>query len=382
MRIAANIDPLAEESERARYLTHLFEALGTIDGVNDYLMLSHRSVAKRPTTPSTFAWEDVTVSGPSERLKRIRWEQQIFAEVARRRGAKMIYIPYFAPPLRSALPVIATVPDLLTFALQDYRPSTTQWLYQQLLGRAARRVAMIICSSEFIKAESIRLLEIPAERIVVIPTAPPPQFRPVTDASRLRALRSHYSIGERFITYCGGFDARKNLTMLIGAFAAAMHRIGDSTLQLVLAGDSAQLGSNLLYPDWRPLARKFGIESRIIMADVAYEDLPVLYTLASCFVYPSEYEGDGRTVLEAMACGAPAIISDQPALQEATGSAALSFPLAKASDGTTNAAMRALANQLARLLAAPEVREEYHQRSLARASQFTWAQVAGETSAV
>jgi glycosyltransferase involved in cell wall biosynthesis len=382
MRIAANVDPLAEESERAQYLAHLLEALGTIDGVNEYLLLSHRSPVKRPTTPSTFTWDNVPVSGPSERLRRIRWEQQIFADSARRGGAKLIYVPYFAPPLRSVLPMIATVPDLLTFALADYRPPTTQWLYQQLLGRAARRAAMIISSSEFVKAELIRLLEIPAERIVAIPTAPPSQFRPVADAARLRASKSRYGIGERFIIYRGDFDTRKNLTMLIGAFAAAMHRIGDSTLQLVLAGDSTRLGSSLLYPDWRPLARKFGIEARILMANIAYEDLPALYTLASCFVYPSEYEGDGHMVLEAMACGAPVIISDQPALQETTGSAALSFPLAKASDGTTNAAMRALSNQLARLLTAPEVREEYHQRSLARASQFTWAQVAGETSAV
>ncbi len=382
MRIAANVDPLGEDSERARYLSHLLEALGTIDGVNDYVLLSHRSLAKRPSTPSTFSWETVMVSGPSERLKRIRWEQQIFAETARRRGAKMLYVPYFAPPFRSTLPVIATVPDLTPFALPDYRPPTSQWLYQQLLGRAARRAAMLISSSEFTKSELIRLLEIPADHIVAIPNAPPAQFRPISDATRLRAIKSHYGIGDRFITYRGDFDARKNLPMLIGAFAAAMHRTGDTSLQLILAGDGARLGSNPLYPDWRPLARKFGIESRVLVADVAYEDLPALYTQAICFIYPSHYEPDGHTILEAMACGSPVIISDQPALQEAAGSAALSFPLAKASDGTTNAAMRALSNQIARILTAPELREEYHQRSLARISQFTWAQVAGETSAV
>ena len=383
MRIAINADALSEpQSATARYLTQLIAALGTIDGVNEYLLLSQHLIQERPATPSTFTWDDAATSGPSERLRRVNWEQHTFPDAARRRDAKMLFIPYFAPPYRSSLPVIMTVLDLVPLALPDYRPTATR-LYQQIILEAAtKRATYVIAGSEFAKSEMIRLLDLPAERIMTIPNAPAPLFRPVSDMAQLRAVKARYGLGERFLMYSGGFDVRKNVPMLVGAFAAAAHRAGDPTLQLLIAGDVAPLGSGPLYPDWRPLVHRFGASSRVISADVAEEDLPALYSMTSGFIYPSQYEGDGQHALEALRCGAPVIVSDHPALQEAVGSAALTFPLAKLSDGTANAAMRALSNQIVRLVTTPSLRDEYRQRGLARVKQFSWAQTAAEMSAL
>lgn len=382
MRIAVNADALSEpQSVTGRYLMQLIAALGTIDGVNEYLILSQRPIHERPATPSSFAWDEAAASGPSERLRRVNWEQITFPDAARRRDAKMLFIPYFAPPYRSSLPVIMTILDLVPFALPDYRPTTT-WVYHQLLERATKRAAYVIAGSEFAKSEIIRLLDVPAERIITIANAPAPTFHPVSDMTRWRAVKARYGLGERFLMYSGGFDVRKNVPMLVGAFAAAAHRASDPTLQLLIAGDVTLLGSGPLYPDWRPLVHRFGATSRVISAEVAEEDLPVLYSMTSGYIYPSQYEGDGQHVLEALRCGAPIIVSDHPALQEAVGSAALTFPLAKLSDGTANAAMRALSNQIVRLVTTPNLRDEYRQRGLARVKQFSWAQTAAEMSAL
>ena len=384
MRIAINADILAEpQSTNGRYLAQLLEALGTIDGVNEYLLLSQREISSRPPTPSTFTWEEAAVSAPSEQIRRLRWEQRTFPESARRRDARLLFIPYFAPAIAATVPMIVAVHDLVPFALPEYRPASAAWIYQQvILGRALKRVVFAISMSEFAKSEIIRLLDLPAERILCIPSAPDPAFRPTTDAATHRALRTRYGLGERFLLYSGGFDVRKNVPMLVGAFAAALHRAGDSALQLFIVGNSDALGTSPLYPDWRPLARRFGIESRIVSADVPIAELPALYSMTTGFIYPSQYEGDGQHVLEALACGAPVIVADHPALLEAVGGAALTFPLAKLSDGTSNAAMRALTLQIARLVSAPELREEYRQRALARVKQFSWAQTAAEMSAL
>ncbi len=53
------------------------------------------------------------------------------------------------------------------------------------------------------------------------------------------------------------------------------------------------------------------------------EDLPVFYSAAACFVYPSLFEGFGLPVLEAMACGAPVVASNRTALPELVGDAGL-----------------------------------------------------------
>jgi glycosyltransferase involved in cell wall biosynthesis len=379
MRIAINADYLAEpHTGTGRYLRQLITALGTVDGVNEYSVLTPRLIAERPATPSTFTWEEVLVTGPSESLRKVRWEQRLFPEVARKRDAKVLFIPHFAPPVRASMPVIVTIHDVIPFALPEYRPLSAVWLYQQLVAQGAKRATLIITVSEHAKSEIIRFLGIPAEKIVVIAEAPGSQFRSVSDVARLKAIRTKYHVGERFLTYLGGFDVRKNLSTLIGAFAALLQRVNDPTLKLLISGDTSVLDSSPLFPDWRPLARKFGIESRIICAFVPDEDLPALYSATLAFVYPSRYEGFGLPPLEAMACGAPVIVSDHPALQEVVGGAGMTFSLGSGG----GMAIRALTDQLARMVTTPELREDYRLRSLARVRHFSWAQAAAETSAV
>ena len=379
MRIAINADALAEpHSGVGRYLTQLVTSLGLVDGVNDYLLLHSRPISHRPATPSTFSWEEVSVRGTSDAVRQVHWEQRVFPDVARRRDARMLFVPYFAPPLMASVPVVATIHDVISFALPEYRPLSAVRLYQQVIARAARRATMIITGSEHAKSEIIRYLEIPPQRISVIAEAPAPSLRVVTEAQQIQAFREKYRLGDRYLFYLGGFDSRKNLPLLIAAFATVIHRVNDPTVKLLLSGDTSLLGSSPLYPDWRPLAQKFGLEGRVVSAYIPDEEVAVAHSGALAFVFPSLYEGFARPPLEAMACGAPVVISDQPALHEIVGDAALEFSLAQGAVAAT----RSLADQLTRIVTTPELRADLRLRSLARARQFTWAQTAAETSAI
>ncbi|MBA3824741.1 MAG: glycosyltransferase, partial [Ktedonobacterales bacterium] len=169
-----------------------------------------------------------------------------------------------------------------------------------------------------------------------------------------------------------------NVPLLVAAFAALVHRVNDPALKLLISGDTSVLGTSPLFPDWRPLAQRFGLENRIVSAFVSDIDLPAIYSGALAFVYPSQYEGFGLPPLEAMACGAPVVISDHPALQEVAGDAALEFSLAQGAVAAT----RSLANHLTQIVTNPVLREDLRLRSLARVRQFNWAQVAAETSGI
>jgi glycosyltransferase involved in cell wall biosynthesis len=379
MRIAINADFLAEpQTGTGRYLAQLITSLGLVDGINNYTLFAPRPISDRPATPSTFTWEEVPVSGPSEALRKVRWEQTVFPDVARKRDAKLLFVPHFAPPIRTSLPVITTIHDVIPFALPEYRPLSAVWIYQQVVAQGARRATRVITVSEHAKSEIIRLLGIPEEKIIIIAEAAGSNFRTVSDPQRLKAARVKYNAGDRFFMYLGGFDVRKNVPLLIGAFAALVHRVNDPGLKLLISGDTSVLGSSTLFPDWRPLVRKFGLESRVVSAFVADEDLPAMYSASLAFVYPSLYEGFGLPPLEAMACGAPVIVSDHPALLEVTGGAGMIFALGNG--GAT--ATRALADQMMQVAATPELRDDYRLRSLARARNFSWAQTAAETSAL
>jgi glycosyltransferase involved in cell wall biosynthesis len=195
----------------------------------------------------------------------------------------------------------------------------------------------------------------------------------VTDPVKLRAVRERYGLGERFVLNVGGLDVRKNIPALIGAFAAAYHELNEPELRLFIAGDPDKLGTSPVYPDWRYLAPTFGIAQQVLCMPVAEEDLPALYSAASCFVFTSRYEGFGLTPLEAMACGTPVICSDQTSLPEVVGRAGA---LVNPDDPDQ------IGQHLHRVLADRERREDLSARGLAHVKHFNWDRVAVETSAL
>ena len=105
---------------------------------------------------------------------------------------------------------------------------------------------------------------------------------------------------------------------------------------------------------------------------VPREDLPFLYSNALAFVHPEFYDGFSLQLLEAMACGAPALISKAPALLEIAEGAAL---LA----GTEPAEIE---RELARLFTEPGLAADLSRKSVERAAGFSWKRTAEQTIAV
>lgn len=378
MRIAFNGLFLQDSgSGTGQYTRHLLEALGRVDGVNEYVILSPRDVADVPDTPSTFTWRTAPV-GQLERggrnVEKLVWEQYTFAAAAKREHARLMHVPHFAPPLLThGIPSIVTIHDVIPLRLPAYRTSPAAVAYAQVVAQAAKRTAMVIADSEFSKRDIMELIGLPEDRIRVILLAPAPQFRRIADAERLRAVRERYGLGERFVLCIAGLDQRKNISTLIAAFAAAFHEIGDPELRLFISGDPKRLGTTPLFPDWRPLAATLGIGNQVLCDFVAEGDKPALYSATSCFVYPSLYEGFGLPPLEAMACGAPVVSSERTSLPEVVGRAGI---LVNPEDPD------ALGDALRRVLTSRELRDDLRARALAHSKRFNWAQVAVETSAV
>jgi glycosyltransferase involved in cell wall biosynthesis len=378
MRIAFNALFLQHRgSGTGQYVWHLLRALGRVDGVNEYLVLSPREPNDPPETPSTFVWKTVPLrslerGGPS--VEKLAWEQYVFPAAARREHARLMHVPHFASPLLThAIPTIVTIHDVITLKLPAYRASPATATYARLVAGGARRATIVITDSQSSKRDIMETLHIPAERIRVVPLAASPQYRRIVDAQRLRETRERYGLPERFIFYVGGLDERKNVANLIAAFAAVFHETGDPDLRLLVSGDPNRLGSSSLFPDWRPLAASLGVADHVLCTYVPEEDLPLIYSATSCFVYPSRAEGFGLPPLEAMACGAPVVCSDRTSLPEVVGRAGI---LVDPDDPD------ALGGAIQRVLASAELRDDLRARGLARARQFSWEQVAVDTSAV
>lgn len=275
-------------------------------------------------------------------------------------------VNFWLPPLHRARGVI-TVHDLGFLALPELHTPAQRAIHGKL-GRSLGRCARVIAVSENTRRDFLRHYSYPAERVRVIPLAADPGFRPIQDPAVLAQARERFRLPPSFILSVCTLEPRKNLIALVRAFHHALSRL-PSDSKLVLAGGSSW-GTDQL----RATLRELRLDSRVILTGYLSDiDLVVLYNLASCFVYPSRYEGFGLPVLEAMACGTPVICSNASSLPEVTADAAVQVP----PDDVVglSESIRSFVNDRAR-------RAEFAARGVTRAAQFSWSRTASETLAV
>jgi len=306
--------------------------------------------------------------GRNENLAKLWFEQIGVPRVAARLRADVLHVPYFAPPLLSPIPVVATVLDIIPLLLPEYRGDVAVRAYMHLVARAARRARQVIAISDDSRADIIARLGCAPEHVTTTPLAAGAQYRPLDRALAAAEVAERYGMRGPFVYYVGGLDARKNVPTLLCAWARLRHA-GGPIAQLAIAGRA--LGSDTrLFPNLNRMIAELGIQDSVARIDVPLVDNPLLYNAATAFAFPSRYEGFGLPPLEAMACGTPVVVSNASSMPEVVGDAALVVP----PDDVLG-----WAAALWRLLADAALREELRQRGFARAAQFSYACTARAT---
>jgi glycosyltransferase involved in cell wall biosynthesis len=228
-----------------------------------------------------------------------------------------------------------------------------------MFRRMARRVleglrsaAVVACDSaatrDALVAHGLR-----TERLDVVPLGVHPAFHPATSGpSRIRD-------GAPVLLHVGSTIARKRIDVLLETFARVRTRVPDA--RLVRIGGA-------FTPTQEALARRLGVATAItVMPYVEREAVAEAYRGASLVLLPSESEGFGLPVVEAMACGTPVVASDLPVLREIGGTAATYAPVA---DPDRWAEL--VETLLTERSASPDAWEGRRRAALARAAGFTW----------
>jgi glycosyltransferase involved in cell wall biosynthesis len=301
-------------------------------------------------------------------LIKLAWEQRVMPHWAQLLHADVLFVPYWASPIRSPAPVAVTIHDMIPLILEDYASGLLARAYTWLVSRSARQAEAILTVSQSAARDIIRLLDVPEERVHVTYESLGAPHAPVTDPDELERIRQHYELPPRFLFYLGGFDPRKNVDLLLRAYARARSLRPDLP-PLVIAGRLPEPGAPW-FTDPRPLIRALDLADRVqLLGFVPDAHKPALYTLADLFLFPSRYEGFGMPPLEAMACGTPAIVADNSSLPEITGGVT---PLVPTGDE------EALARAILDTLDAPPPADAL----IARAREFTWERAARLTAEV
>lgn len=153
---------------------------------------------------------------------------------------------------------------------------------------------------------------------IIVPPIDKTLFYPRSHAEITR-IRARYDIYGDYMLTVGNLEPRKNFTTLAAAYAALPKALREK-YSLVIVGADSWNSEDIM----KTLVeyKEAGLKILLRLRTVTDSDMPALYSGASLFVFPSLYEGFGIPPLEAMACGAPVLSTNNSALPEAIGTAA------------------------------------------------------------
>lgn len=291
-------------------------------------------------------------------------EQAIWPILVRRHRLDLVHSPYVVGPIAAGVPVIVTVHDLIFERYPAYTPQRLLRLaYRAMASLSLRRASAIVAVSEATRTDLEHWYPGTRGRTRVIVNGVSRSFSRLEGDDRRSEVRERYRLPARFVLAVGAGRPHKNFEVVV----EAAHELADDGVSFVLAS-----APDRRFPDLvGDRIARYGLADRVHrIRDVREEDMGVLYSLADAFVFPSFIEGFGLPMLEAMAAGTPVIASDASVMPEVGGEAALYFDPHD---------REALAMQLRRLAADPELRDRLRVQGLTRAGEFSWERPARAT---
>lgn len=272
--------------------------------------------------------EHVIVDAPHYSVR----ELLALGRAADRARLDVFHAPHYVVPI-TRVPVVVTIHDLIHLH-QPLRNPLAKIYARAMLRRAVRKSRCVLTVTEAVKEQVMR--ELGAKNVIVTPNGvdtPPVNRQPPTANSFL---------------YVGNNKPHKNIPTLLAAFARVRAELAGATL--IMAGAD--------------FSRFPGVDARGFVSDDALSEL---YASAAALVMPSLEEGFGLPALEAMAHGTAVITSNDPALVEITGDAALHV------DARDDAA---LTKAMLRVARDASLRDRLGANGAARARLFTWKRCA------
>ncbi len=347
----------------ATYTHQLLNALATLAPETTFVSLQHRRHL-RPLVQAHNVRSSALLTPPHHRLE--QWTLPIELWPLR---LDVLHCPDFIAPRYRPCPAVVTIHDLAFLHYPDILDSQARHYYGQVRASAWHADA-VIAVSQATRRDISQLLELPPERIDLVYEAAAPLFAPLAIAAGTgHTINQQHLRAGSFALFVSTLEPRKNLPTLLRALHICRSRRPDSAYHLVVAGTRGWRDREI-FETVRDLRL---YDALTMLGRVSMPDLHWLYNACRFYVNPSLYEGFGLPVLEALACGAPAIISDSSSLPEIAGDAALLLPPLD---------VAAWAETIARLWHDEAQRAMLSQRGPAQAALFSWQRAARETLAI
>jgi glycosyltransferase involved in cell wall biosynthesis len=344
-----------------------------------FLKQDHSSIADVTRISPTMRWRFSLISSQSsglvnaDRFCNRFWDYPKLMRLKRQAYDLFHIVDHSYSQLAHELPAertLITCHDLDAFrCLLEPSREPRSFLFNRMTGRVLngfRKARWITCDSAATCEELLRYALVVPERVTVVhngvhPTCKP-KPDPPCDAQATELLGSHRPDSVE-ILHVGSTIPRKRIDVLLEILASVRKEVPHARL--------IRVGGAFTAEQTRLLNRLKLHNSIQVLPFIDRPVLAAVYRRAAMVLLPSEREGFGLPVVEAMACGTPVVASDIPALHEVGGEAATYCGMRDVSTWS-----RSIIELLCERAEQPEKWAGRRAAGIAQASQFTWAEYA------
>ena len=210
----------------------------------------------------------------------------------------------------SPVKTVVTIHDLIYLHFPAQYKLIDRTIYNFKSKYACKHADHIIAISEQTKNDIIHYYGTDPDKIQVIYQSCDDSFKELADHEKKDQVREKYNLPAQYILNVGTIEPRKNLLLIIKSLPAVPAHI-----KLVVVGKQQPYAEQV-----KAEISRLNLQHRVIfLKDIPFADLPVIYQLASVFIYPSFYEGFGIPIIEAMYSKVPVVAATGSCLEEAGG---------------------------------------------------------------
>jgi glycosyltransferase involved in cell wall biosynthesis len=345
-----------------RYLLNLVPALSARDDV-DLVVSSQARDAEMWRERAPRARVEVVPRWARSVPGRLLWEQLALPRLARSLQADVLLAPHYTMPVAASMPVVVTLHDATFFSHPQLHSRLKRTFFRFWTRFSVRRAAVCVTPSQATLDEVRRATHSRIDSgIVAYHGIDTSRFRPQGENAEAHAIQAFEGRGP-YVAFVGTIEPRKNVVPLVEAFLRATADERLSGWRLLIAGGAgwddeatSLLGSKRHSPR---------VQWTGFLDDA---DLPGFLSGAELVAYPSDGEGFGLPVLEAMACGTAVLTTPRLALPEVGGEVAYyAEPDVASLEKAITGILLDVRGRTARAADGPE-----------RAAGFTWARSAAE----
>lgn len=367
MRIGIDARTINKYPGVGRYALNLVKHLAKIDNENEYVIFKNNLCSEKLTDKSNF--KEIVVDEPLLSFKTLF----SFHKTVMKEKIDFLHCTYHLSPLSNDIKKIVTVHDLMDIVFEghfSHQPFLIEQGLKYYFKFATPRTILgadeLIVMSEYTKMEILKYFPIvKSDKITVIPLGAEEYFKPANEEDKNK-LRIKYNLPNEFLLFVGNTKKYKNVDMLIDAYGEYCKNVFGEPFALIIAGMKNVAGDKL-----NKIIAEMGLENKIkFIGTIDENELPILYSAAKWFIFPSLYEGFGFPPLEAMSCGTPVICSNAASLPEVVGDAGIYFDPRKPEE---------LTKILLDSINDENLRSDLIRKALSQAKKFSCEKTAKET---